>query len=67
MKKQFIYEFKQGRKTNFFAREIDNGVWVLDKITKACGFTLICGTQEQINEYLEQGKFECVGIQIARA
>lgn len=45
MSEEIIREYKQGRKKNFFLRE-NNGIYFLEKITKACGFTVKAGTDK---------------------
>lgn len=61
MKTTIIKEYKQGRKTNFFLRE-NNGIYFLEKITKACGFTIKTGTLKEINKYIEDNGFIFVGL-----
>ena len=61
MQKEIIREYKQGRKKNFFLREY-NGTYFLEKITKACGFTIKCGTEKEVLEYIENNGFQFVGL-----
>ena len=56
-----LREYKKGRQTNFFVRE-NNGVHFLEKITKACGFTVICGTEKEVYDYIENNGFKFVGL-----
>lgn len=64
MNREYTMEYKQGRQKNFFLREY-NGLYFLEKITKACGFTIACGTEEEITKYINENNFVCVGL-IAR-
>ncbi len=59
-----VREYKQGRKKNFFLRE-NAGVYYLEKITKACGFTIKAGTEKEVLQYIENNGFQFVGL-IAR-
>lgn len=61
MNATIVKEYKQGRKTNFFLRE-NNGTYFLEKITKACGFTVKAGTLEEVNKYIEDNGFTFVGL-----
>lgn len=56
-----VKEYKQGRKKNFFLRE-NNGTYFLEKITKACGFTVKAGSLEEVNNYINDNGFELVGL-----
>lgn len=56
-----VKEYKQGRKKNFFLRE-HNGMYFLEKITKACGFTIKAGTLEEVNEYMNDNGFTFIGL-----
>lgn len=58
---KYVTEYRQGRKKNFFLRE-NNGTYFLEKITKACGFTLIAGTEKEVTEYIKANGFETVGL-----
>jgi hypothetical protein len=58
---KYTFEYKQGRKKNFFLREHE-GMFFLEKITKGCGFTLIAGTEEEITRYIDSNGFKLVGI-----
>lgn len=61
MNATIVKEYKQGRKKNFFLRE-NNGTYFLEKITKACGFTVKAGTLEEVNNYIKANDFELVGL-----
>lgn len=61
MNRNILREYKQGRKKNFFVREYE-GTYFLEKITKACGFTIKSGTADEVNNYLEQNGFTFVGL-----
>lgn len=61
MNATIVKEYKQGRKKNFFLRE-NNGTYFLEKITKACGFTVKAGSLEEINNYIKANGFELVGL-----
>ena len=61
MNRTIVREYKQGRKKNFFLRE-NNGTYFLEKITKACGFTVKAGTKEEVFDYIENNGFELVGL-----
>lgn len=61
MNATIVKEYKQGRKKNFFLRE-NNGTYFLEKITKACGFTVKAGTLEEVNKYIKSNGFELVGL-----
>ena len=61
MNKEYVREYKQGRQKKFFLRE-NNGTYFLEKITKACGFTVACGTEEEITKYINDNKFVCIGL-----
>lgn len=58
---KYITEYKQGRKKNFYLRE-NNGVYFLEKITKSCGFTLIAGTEREVENYISDNGFKLVGL-----
>lgn len=59
--KRYIREYKQGRQKNFFLRE-NNGTYYLEKITKACGFTVKCGTEAEVMKYIEENNFKFVSL-----
>jgi len=59
--KKVIREYKQGRQKNFFLRE-NNGTYYLEKITKSCGFTVICGDEATVLKYIEDNNFKFVGL-----
>lgn len=61
MSKKIVREYKQGRQKNFFLRE-HNGMYFLEKITKACGFTIKCGSEAEIMEYIDKNGFKFVGL-----
>lgn len=61
MNKEIIREYKQGRSRNFFLRE-NGGTYFLEKITKACGFTVKAGTEKEVMDYIESNNFKLVGI-----
>ena len=61
MNKEIVREYKQGIKKNFFLRE-NNGTYFLEKITKACGFTVKAGTEKEVFDYIENNGFELVGL-----
>lgn len=56
-----IAEYKQGRNKNFFLRE-NGGVYYLEKITKACGFTLKAGTEKEVEKYINDNGFDLVRV-----
>lgn len=58
---KYISEYKQGRQRNFFLREND-GTYFLEKITKACGFTVKVGNEEEIMNYINENGFKHVGL-----
>lgn len=58
---KYVTEYRQGRKKNFFLRE-NNGTYFFEKITKACGFTLIAGSEKEVTEYIKVNGFEAVGL-----
>lgn len=64
MNREIVREYKKGRQTNFFVRE-NNGTYFLEKITKACGFTIKCGTEKEVYDYIDNNGFRFVGL-IAR-
>lgn len=57
MSEEIVREYKQGRKKNFFLRE-NNGIYFLEKITKACGFTVKAGTQKEVLQYIKENGFQ---------
>ena len=59
--REIVREYKQGRQRNFFVREY-NGIYFLEKITKACGFTIKCGTEKEVYDYIESNGFKFVGL-----
>ena len=61
MNREIVREYKQGRQKNFFLRE-HNGTYFLEKITKACGFTVKAGTEEEVTAYIENNNFKFVGL-----
>lgn len=61
MQKEIVREYKQGRQKNFFVREY-NGTYFLEKITKACGFTIKAGTEKEVYDYIESNGFQFVGL-----
>lgn len=61
MNRIIVREYKQGRKKKFFLRE-NNGTYFLEKITKACGFTVKVGTKEEVFDYIENNGFQLVGL-----
>ena len=61
MNREYVTEYKQGRQKNFFLREY-NGTYFLEKITKACGFTVACGTETEITKYIKDNNFVAVGL-----
>ena len=61
MNRQIVREYKQGRQKNFFLRE-NGGTYFLEKITKACGYTVKAGTEEEVLDYIENNNFKLVGI-----
>lgn len=61
MNNQIIAEYKQGRNKNFFLRE-NEGVYYLEKITKACGFTLKAGTAKEVEKYINDNGFKLVRV-----
>lgn len=58
---KYMTEYRQGRKKNFFLRD-ENGTYFLDKITKGCGFTVICGSEEKVMNYINDNGFTEVGL-----
>lgn len=61
MNKEIVREYKQGRQKNFFLRE-NNGTYFLEKITKACGFTVKVGSEKEVMDYIENNGFQLVGL-----
>ncbi len=61
MKREIVREYKQGNRKNFFLREC-NGVYFFEKITKACGFTIKCGDEAEVTEYINANGFKFVGL-----
>lgn len=61
MNRQIVREYKHGRQKNFFLRE-NNGTYFLEKITKACGFTVKAGTEKEVMDYIESNGFQMVGL-----
>ena len=59
MSEEIVREYKQGRKKNFFLRE-NNGIYFLEKITKAFGFTVKAGTKEEVSQYIKENGFQPV-------
>lgn len=59
--KKIVREYKQGRQKNFFVRE-DNGICYLEKITKSCGFTIMCGAEEEVYNYIDNNGYTFVGL-----
>lgn len=59
MNKEIVREYKQGRRKKFFLRE-NNGIYFLEKITKACGFTVKAGTQKEVLQYIKENGFQPV-------
>lgn len=59
--REIVREYKQGRQRNIFLREY-NGTYFLEKITKACGFTIKCGTEKEVNDYIEENNYQFVGL-----
>ncbi len=60
-----IREYKQGRKKNFFLRE-NNGTYFFEKITKACGFTLKAGTEQEVMNFINDNNYQFVGLVVCR-
>lgn len=61
MNATIVKEYKLGRKKNFFLRE-NNGTYFLEKITKACGFTIKAGSYEEVNNYINSNGYKLVGL-----
>lgn len=61
MKKEIRREYKQGRQKNIFLREHE-GVYFLEKITKACGFTIKVGSEQEVLDYIEKNNYKFVGL-----
>ena len=61
MNRQIVREYKQGRQKNFFLRE-NNGTYFLEKITKACGFTVKAGSESEVMNYIKENGFQFVGL-----
>ena len=59
--KKIIREYKQGRKKNFFLRE-NEGTYFLEKITKACSFTVKAGEEKEVMQYIEDNGFTLVKL-----
>ena len=53
---EYITEYRQGRKKNFFLRN-DGDFYVLDKITKSVGYSLVAGTEEKVMNYIKDNGF----------
>lgn len=64
MSREIVREYKKGRQTNFFVRE-NNGTYFFEKITKAFGFTIKCGTEKEVFDFIENNGYKFVGL-IAR-
>lgn len=58
---KYMTEYKQGRKKNFFLRN-DGEFYMLDKITKSVGYTLVAGSEEKVMKYIEKNNFTEVGV-----
>lgn len=61
MNKTVVREYRQGRAKNFFLREY-NGVYFLEKITKACGFTVKAGSEKEVLDYIDDNGYTFVGL-----
>jgi hypothetical protein len=57
--KEIVKEYKKGKEKNFFLREFE-GTYFLEKITKSCGFTIKCGTEKEVNDYIKNNNFQFV-------
>lgn len=57
----YIREYKQGRKKNFYLRE-SNGTYFFEKITKACGCTLKAGTEAEVMQYIKENNYKMVAL-----
>ncbi len=66
MNKNIYREYKQGRKRNIYLRE-NNGTFFLEKITKACGFAIFCGTEQEVEKYISDNGYSFVGLYIAES
>lgn len=58
---KYITEYKQGRKKNFYLRN-DGDFYMLDRITKSVGYTLVAGSLEKVMEYIEENNFKAVQL-----
>lgn len=58
---KYMTEYKQGRKKNFFLRN-DGEFYMLDKITKSVGYTLVAGSEKKVMKYIEKNNFTEVGV-----
>lgn len=52
----YMTEYRQGRKKNFFLRN-DGDFYMLDKITKSVGYSLVAGSEEKVMKYIEDNGF----------
>lgn len=60
-----VREYKRGREKNIYLRE-NNGTYFLEKITKACGFTIKAGDESEITEFIDNNGYKFVGLINAR-
>lgn len=58
---RYMTEYKQGRKKNFYLRN-DGDFYMLDKITKSVGYTLVAGTEENVMKYIKEHNFKEVQL-----
>lgn len=58
---KYMTEYKQGRKKNFYLRN-EGDFYMLDKITKSVGYTLVAGELEKVMKYIEENNFKEVGL-----
>lgn len=61
MNRNIVSEFKKGREKNFFVR-VHEGTYYLEKITKACAFTIIAGSEKTVMNYIDNNGFKFVGL-----
>ena len=56
-----VREYKRGREKNIYLRE-NNGTYFLEKITKACGFTIKAVDESDITEFIDNNGYKFVGL-----
>lgn len=56
-----VTHYKKGN-SNFFLRTLEDGVYLLDKVTKGCSCGVCCGNEEKINQYIRENKLKVAEI-----